>query len=423
MTTTAVSGVNTLNGNFYRTQVTDNGNGIFSSTLFRTDAQGNNGVPIAGYAADQDGPVREINTTNATAEEQQLLSNPTSSLNQIRQNQVRSTETTLFGTTGGTPSQQSGLSQAGGGSGNAASTSETPDAQGGSVPTQNPNQPKTDSEDGGFLIYPLKMESTKQDRIKFTAVEYQPSGNLATGTITPQNRTTYSTGKKIIGSVFLPIQATINDYNNVEWRTEALNALDRAQVNLSGELMNATTGQQVTDIVGRTGTKAYDELVANNREIKVALAGAAANVDNLLSRFGSVLNPNLELLFSGPQIRPFEFRFQMSAREKKEGENIKKIIKFFKKNMAVKKSEGSAIFLKAPNTFFIEYKYNGPDETHPGINLIKECALLSCSVEYTPLGTYMTYPDGTMISYTMSLSFQELEPIYDVDYNNHPIGY
>jgi hypothetical protein len=113
----------------------------------------------------------------------------------------------------------------------------------------------------------------------------------------------------------------------------------------------------------------------------------------------------------------------MSAREKAEGENIKKIIKFFKKNMAVKKSEGAGIFLKAPNTFFIEYKYNGPDQTHPGISLIKECALLSCSVEYTPLGTYMTYPDGTMVSYTMSLSFQELEPIYDVDYDNHPIGY
>jgi len=422
MTTTAVSGVNTLNGNFYRTQVTDNGNGIFSSTLFRTDAQGNNGVPIAGYAADQDGPVREINTTNATAEEQQLLSNPTSSLNQIRQNQVRSTETTLFGTTGGTPSQQSGLSQAGGGSGNAASTSETPDAQGGSVPTQNPNQPKTDSEDGGFLIYPLKMQSTQQDRIKFTAVEYQPSGNLATGTIANQNRLT-TTGKKIIGSVFLPIQASISDYNSVEWRGEELNTLQKGAVNLSSSAMNAETGEQFASAFKDAGKKVLEGISANKNEAKVYLAGEAVSIQNLISRFGSVLNPNLELLFLGPQIRPFEFRFQMSAREKKEGENIKKIIKFFKKNMAVKKSEGSAIFLKAPNTFFIEYKYNGPDETHPGINLIKECALLSCSVEYTPLGTYMTYPDGTMVSYTMSLSFQELEPIYDVDYNNHPIGY
>lgn len=39
MEKTAISGVSTLNGNFYQTQVIDNGNGTFSSTLFRTDAQ------------------------------------------------------------------------------------------------------------------------------------------------------------------------------------------------------------------------------------------------------------------------------------------------------------------------------------------------------------------------------------------------
>jgi hypothetical protein len=169
--------------------------------------------------------------------------------------------------------------------------------------------------------------------------------------------------------------------------------------------------------------KALKGVSGANKEIKVAAAGAAVGINNLLGRFGTVLNPNMELLFSGPQLRPFEFKFQMSAREQKEGENIKAIINFFKKNMAVKKSDGAGIFLRAPNTFLIEYKYNGADTTHPGINLIKECALLSCSVEYTPLGTYMTYPDGTMVSYSMSLSFSELEPIYDVDYINHPIGY
>lgn len=423
MTTTAVSGVNTLNGKFYRTKVTDNGNGSFSSTLFRTDAQGNNEVPIAGYGSVGGQLATEINTTNATAEEQQLLSNPTSQLNQIRRDQVRSTETTFFGAAGGNPSQQSNLSQSGGGSGNAASSSETPDSEGGSVPSQNPNQPQTQSSsDGGFLIYPLKMQSTQQDRIKFTAVEYQPSGNLATGTIANQNRLN-TTGKKLVGSVFLPIQASISDYNTVEWRGGSLNELERLGVNLASGAMNAENGEQFKSAFEEAGKKAIEGLKTNKNEAKVYLAGEAVGIQNLISRFGSVLNPNLELLFSGPQIRPFEFRFQMSAREKAEGENIKKIIKFFKKNMAVKKSEGAAIFLKAPNTFFIEYKYNGPDETHPGINLIKECALLSCSVEYTPLGTYMTYPDGTMVSYTMSLSFQELEPIYDVDYQDHPIGY
>jgi hypothetical protein len=414
-----VTGVNKVGNNFYRTKVVDNGDSTFSSTLLRTDAQGNNGVPIAGYGAVGNQLATEINTTNATVDEQRLLADPSSQLNQVRREQVRSTESQFFGTAA-TPTQKSALDQVGGGSGNTSTTTGSTDQQGGSTPTSNQNQTQSTSGDG-VLIYPLNMAKTQQDRLKFIAVEYQPPGNLATGTLGSQNRTS-TQGKKIIGSVFLPIQASISDFNSVEWQGGSLNELQRAGVNLSSDVMNAKNQKDLEAAATKSGQEAVDALIASNREIKIALAGAAVGVENLLSRFGSVLNPNLELLFTGPQLRPFEFKFQMSAREKAEGENIKKIINFFKKNMATKKDD-NLIFLRAPNTFLIEYKYNGPNDTHPGINLIKECALLSCSVEYTPLGTYMTYPDGTMVSYTMSLSFQELEPVYDKDYSGHPIGY
>jgi hypothetical protein len=310
--------------------------------------------------------------------------------------------------------------------GNTTKTPSSPDAQSGSTPTPDASkpqaQPTSSGGTGAVFVYPIGMRSTQQDRLKFTAVEYQPSGNLSTGTFGSPNRTS-TKDKSIVGTVFLPIQASISDFNSVEWQSGQLNELQKAGVDLSGRLMNSKTAKQAGQEITKTGQDAIDALVANSNELKVAAAGEAVGINNLLGRFGTVLNPNLELLFSGPQLRPFEFTFQMSAREQKEGENIKAIINFFKKNMAVKKSDGAGIFLKAPNTFLIEYKYNGADTTHPGINLIKECALLSCSVQYTPLGTYMTYPDGTMVSYSMSLSFSELEPIYDVDYNGHPIGY
>lgn len=416
----AVSGVNYVNGNFYNTQVVYNDDGTFGSTLFRTDAQGNNGVPIAGYGAAAGVPVEQvINTSNATAAEQQLLADPNSVLNQTIQQQTQSVEGNFFPNTA-TPDQQAALAQAGGGSGNTASSTGTPDQQGGSTPTSPP--PQSQSSEGGFLIYPLKMGETQQDRIKFTAVAYQPPGNLAAGTLSSQNRTS-SSGKSIIGTVFLPIQASISDLNSVEWQGGSINEIQKQAVNLSLGAMNAKGTEDLSALMTKNYDEARKKVSGAQKEIKVAFAGEAIGIQNLLGRFGTVLNPNLELLFSGPQLRPFEFKFQMSARETKEGENIKKIINFFKKNMAVKKSDGAGIFLKAPNTFMIEYKFNGGDTTHPGINQIKECALLSCSVEYTPLGTYMTYPDGTMVSYSMSLSFQELEPLYDKDYDGHPIGY
>ena len=51
-------------------------------------------------------------------------------------------------------------------------------------------------------------------------------------------------------------------------------------------------------------------------------------------------------------------------------------------------------------------------------NFIKgPCALTAMNVDYTSEGTYMTFEDGTMISYVISLSFMELEPVYNHDYN------
>ena len=94
--------------------------------------------------------------------------------------------------------------------------------------------------------------------------------------------------------------------------------------------------------------------------------------------------------------------------------------------MAVKRDTG--LFLKAPNTFLI--KYLGKNDNEEGsnekkaLNKIKECALIGFDVNYTPQGTYMTFDDGSMVSYNITLSFKELVPIYYEDYTeDHPIGY
>ena len=86
------------------------------------------------------------------------------------------------------------------------------------------------------------------------------------------------------------------------------------------------------------------------------------------------------------------------------------------------------IFLKAPNVFQINYLIKG-ERDHPSLNRIKVCALQSCSVDYTPDGSYMTFNDenATMTSYNLTLQFQELEPVTSKDYENNTsineIGY
>ncbi len=290
-----------------------------------------------------------------------------------------------------------------------------------SIPVQIPtsDNPAEPVSSGGALIYPINMGKTNQDRIKFTAVKYRASGNLETGQLSLPNRKLI---KESNGSVFLPVQASITDANSVDWQGAGLNLFERSVANLSGGLMTAQTYDEGAAQLGQFGKIYTDAMKKYGNEARAYLAGEAASIQNLLGRFGSVLNPNLELLFTGPQLRPFEFRFQMSAREEGEAVVIKQIINYFKRNMAVKKTDDGT-FLKAPNTFFIEYQKGNSE--HKSINKIKECALTNCSVDYTPLGTYMTFNDAeaTMVSYAMTLSFQELEPIYADDYGDHPIGY
>ena len=62
---------------------------------------------------------------------------------------------------------------------------------------------------------------------------------------------------------------------------------------------------------------------------------------------------------------------------------------------------------------------------HPFLNKIKPCAMRGFNVDYTPGGSYMTYGDGSMTSYQVSMQFAELEPIYndDVEVDSPDMGY
>ena len=81
--------------------------------------------------------------------------------------------------------------------------------------------------------------------------------------------------------------------------------------------------------------------------------------------------------------------------------------------MAPKKSM-TGMFLQSPHVFKLKYYYKNGQQ-HPFLNKIKTCACTNFSVQYAPDGSYMTYNDGSMTSYTVSLAFGELNPIYADD--------
>ena len=153
------------------------------------------------------------------------------------------------------------------------------------------------------------------------------------------------------------------------------------------------------------------------------LPGINQSTNSLLSRGqGKVLNPNMELLFNGPQLRQFNYTFRLTPRNPQETSVIQKIIRFFKQGMSVKGAAGG-LYLDAPNVFEVKF-FHGSAKEHQFINKLKMCAMTNFAVNYVPDGTYMTLPDSSMTAYEIGLSLQEMDPILDSDYGTgNEIGY
>jgi hypothetical protein len=280
----------------------------------------------------------------------------------------------------------------------------------------------------GNLRYPLKLNLKSQDCIQFKMFRYvgRSLGAISAETIGNTKisgpSATARRGTEIAGTVTLPIQPSITDSNGVEWGGANLNPLEAYAASIARGAMDekGSVADLASNIFGKVSQN-LKELPTNTdlqNAFKLYLAQEAVGVQGLFSRTtGAILNPNLELLFNGPTLRPFNFTFRLSPRSEKEAENVKRIIRFFKQGMSVKTSN-TTVFLKAPNIFQIKYLSGSSD--HPSLNRIKDCALLGCDVDYTPDGTYMTFddPGKTMTSYQLTLRFSELEPVYEDDYFN-----
>ena len=275
------------------------------------------------------------------------------------------------------------------------------------------------------LKYPENLSLETQDVIKFTILQYKPSlaggQTEQTGRIVDLNGIVK--GTTVLGSITLPIPAGINDGNVVGWAMDTINDIQEMAGNLAGAVLDGDMKKagEVVDGASKTATSNDASSL-----IKGYFTNMATQSSGLAKRTqGATPNNNQELLFGSPGLRNFSFQFSFYPRGPKEAIIVRKIIRTFKQSMSVKRSETS-LLLKSPHTFAIQYmtSKDGKAVAHPYLNRFKECALTSCSVDYTPDGTYMTYssrgnPDGdekSMTAYRLSLSFQELEPLFDDEY-------
>ncbi len=163
------------------------------------------------------------------------------------------------------------------------------------------------------------------------------------------------------------------------------------------------------------------ETLATTESMKAAstyYAGKAIGKSLLGRARGQVINNNLELLFKGPRMRIFNFTFRLTPRSEEEGKQIRKIIKTFKKYMSPGVSPGN-LFLNSPHVFQLNYMYNdnGTFKDHPYLNKFKPCVLSNFVNNFTPDGSYATYENGSLTQYEITMVFEEIEPIYENEYD------
>tara|TARA_Y100001951_G_scaffold98743_1_gene99899 strand:+ start:274 stop:1674 length:1401 start_codon:yes stop_codon:yes gene_type:complete len=281
------------------------------------------------------------------------------------------------------------------------------------------------------LRYPRQsLSQFGYDYIQIKAFDYEASGIDVGPNKKAGSGFAGSGGNRFKNSyetIQLPMQPNLSESMGVGWGENQLNAL---QANLASAAEGAIekfgiggkgSGKKIIDAGKELLKNAKDE--DSKAAIAAYFAGQAIGNNNLVTRStGNVINNNLELLFTGPSLRSFNFNFTLTPRDREEARIVRKIIKSMKRNMSPQRSE-SHLFLKSPRIFELQYIYGEGNMPHPFMNKFKPCACRNFSVNYTPDGSYMTYAgEPSMTSYQITMAFGEIEPIYADEYkdNNSP---
>ena len=250
-------------------------------------------------------------------------------------------------------------------------------------------------------------------------------------------------GNQLEGSVLLPMPKVV-DTNGAEWGDSELNIIALAAAAVVGkkndlfgtrddvlankDLKNITKKMVANPTKSNLGSFKDSVVAAVASEAAIRTTGQTVTTDEILARTqGTVLNPNAELLFQGPVLRDFNFDFLMIARSQREGEEIRKIIRWFKTGMAPQKKD--ATLLKTPNIFTLEYKRGAGDmDVLNTVNRFNPggLALRTFAVDYAPNGYWSAYQDSQPVALKCSMNFAELRPIYQRDQELTPknsVGY
>ena len=285
-----------------------------------------------------------------------------------------------------------------------------------------------------ILRYPEDVALNKTDYVLFEFYEYKPpfqglnkdGENNTMGGLAQYNQSATDAAfyEKTSGvpSVVLYMPEDISTGYKANWSGKSFSNIGRDVLGVAGaDLKNAAAN------IGRLGDTTINQLLPNAattliQETVSKITGEQIDRNDITgSTRGVILNPNVELLFGGIDLRNFQLNFKLVPRNQTEATMNKQIVNSFRKAMLPNFALGNELnfsssdatarnYIKVPNVCKVSFMRGGSLNTD--VAQYKMCAITQVDVNYTPDGTYATYEGGEMVAVGLTLNFQETKLIF-----------
>lgn len=143
--------------------------------------------------------------------------------------------------------------------------------------------------------------------------------------------------------------------------------------------------------------------------------GLGSTTKLAINNFGYAFNPQQQLLFNGIDFRTYSMSFTFTPHSPAEAQNVKNIIKTFKKYSMPEITTGTAgFFFKLPGRVNLSFLTEGVG-TNTFIPLLKTSVIESVQVNYAPNGWSAVGMAGSPAQTTMTVGFREVQLVTKSD--------
>ena len=280
----------------------------------------------------------------------------------------------------------------------------------------------------GFQFYDYKPPFQAVDRFKGTG------GGIGVGAVYGQYNASVQVGDKNLkpakgfSPMFLYMPQDIQGQYGANWGGASFGANFKNLAELAGRggIPNLNSfANTISGLVGSFKHATYKTAVdAMNKNL-----GTSVSLKQLMGGVsGTIMNPNVEMMYESPELRGFQLRFKMQARNQGESVNIKKICYQFKR--ALHAGFGGSVAFTAthagsmitvPKICQVSFMTGGDLNVY--VPQYKPCAITQVDINYTPDGAWASLDNGAPVATEIAVTFKETKLIYAQEINLQGASY